>query len=229
MVDGMSGDLFSESLLPRLNEVRRHRLHFYTDYSGFECPRWAWESVEDALDVGVEPPPPRAVWHRTCDFGTTQSEMCVAMHKEKGKGCHLQNILDRLEATATDYIEAVLPDAKAPNEEKAEAHAHIGDWLIENKEIAFPEFHEAESKCAACGTRCPVWPQQRFKNPEDEGLFINVSGVTCVAWSMRGKKTGAAHPSEIPFHVWVAERLYLYEIDKEDIACIFSSTSECDK
>ena len=47
-----------------------------------------------------------------------------------------------------------------------------------------------------------------------------LTGVTCVAWSAQGTRSGGAHISEIPHHCWYAERIIFSERSLEDV-CFF--------
>ena len=217
-VDALIGDgAITCNLLPRLQNIREAGLNFYTDYSCFECPRWAWAAMEKALskhDNECAPPLP-GTFHRTCDISPLPSSVCREIHARSGQGCHFGNITTRLPQAAQDYLEAAAPDPGASNEEKKEAHHLIGQWLLDNRQWCFDSVSSSTSKCQVHEKLCPTWPSR----PQgSNALNINVSCVTCVAWSMRGKRTGASHSSEIPFHIWIAERLFLAEQDAEDVA-----------
>lgn len=67
---------------------------------------------------------------------------------------------------------------------------------------------------------CPV--HQSLKpsdaNPDvEKKTRINTAGVTCHAWSAEGKGEGAAHESEVPLGIWLAETVFLFEKEAQDV------------
>ena len=81
------------------------------------------------------------------------------------------------------------------------------------------------SCCNSCFARFHHLRQCKVhKSVDDESqegfrrLRLNAAGVTCHAWSAEGASAGAAHESEIPLAVWLAERVRMFEQNAEDIA-----------
>ena len=79
--------------------------------------------------------------------------------------------------------------------------------------------------------QCPVY--KKLPPPPDCGdpsensgrrrTRVNVAGVTCHAWSSEGANQGAAHESEMPLSVWLAERRFMFERGEEDV-CFLECT-----
>ena len=194
-------------------------MRFYTDYSGFECPRWGFSAMEKILRADTDndefdEPEPWAKFCRTCDYAEVPSQICCAIHESTGEGCHLSDIIARLHPTAQDWIKSAAPDELDTVEVKAQAHDVIGEWLLDNCGWCFKTVETNTCPCQVCGDECPTWPAREHG---DDSLRINASGVTCVAWSNRGPKQKQAHTLEIPCHIWLAERKFLAEADFEDV------------
>ena len=49
-------------------------------------------------------------------------------------------------------------------------------------------------------------PEEQSDDERDEPVYINVAGVTCLAWSGEGAQEQHAHFSEVPHSLWCAER-----------------------
>ena len=119
------------NLLPRLKHNCAKTMRFYTDYSGFECPRWGFSAMEKILRADTDndefdEPEPWAKFCRTCDYAEVPSQICCAIHEATGEGCHLSDIIARLHPTAQDWIKSAVPDEDDTPEVKAKAHDVIG-------------------------------------------------------------------------------------------------------
>ena len=67
---------------------------------------------------------------------------------------------------------------------------------------------------------CPVHQslQPSDSDPDvEKKTRINTAGVTCHAWSAEGKGEGVAHESEVPLGIWLAETVFLFEKQMQDV------------
>ena len=71
---------FAQNNAMMIDNLHRHfidTINAYTDYSGMECPRWAWEPTETTMNeyfkFGLLGP--RAVFRRSCDNGIVQNKV----------------------------------------------------------------------------------------------------------------------------------------------------------
>lgn len=176
-----------EDLQNGLARFRSRPITFYTDYSGVEMPRWAWERLIDILDAGVAVRPVER-WSRTCDIGKRQTEFLIALHLEDGCGCHMPNIIQRLHTKAQKYITAASPAAKDDKKFRAMAHDEILSWLMENRSWAFPPKKVATSYCCIHDKQCPTWPVPVFVDDDgdeyDDSWRVNSSGAFVVVVAM---------------------------------------------
>jgi len=169
-----------EDLQYGLARFRTHPINFYTDYSGVEMPRWAWERLTEILDAGLLVRPQER-WSRTCDLGTWQTQFLCALHLEDGNdACHMPNIIHRLHNKAQKYIMAASPAATDSKKVRAMAHDEILSWLMENRSWAFPEKKVATSYCLCHDKQCPTWPVLLNDGDDDGTWQVNSSGVFVV-------------------------------------------------
>ena len=163
-----------------LARFRSRPITFYTDYSGVEMPRWAWERLFEILDAGLAVRPLER-WSRTCDLGKRQTEFLTALHLEDAcDACHMPNIIQRLHKEAQKYIMAASPAAKDSKKFRAMAHDEILSWLMENRSWAFPEKKVATSYCCVHDKRCPTWPVPFADGEDNDSWRVNSSGVFVV-------------------------------------------------
>ncbi|CAE7239963.1 unnamed protein product [Symbiodinium sp. CCMP2456] len=192
-----------------------------TDYSGLDCPREALEMGVRALQHVMNIEPGAQVVHvgRTCDKGLLQKRVQVELAQsieavlQDHERCHFEDILHRLPQRGQDWIAAASPGKHATKAERAEAHAAIADWLMQNRSWLFSK--DATAFCCVHQRRCRV--HQCLLGEQEERLRMNVAGVTCHAWSSEGLLEGTAHESEIPLAVWLAERKFMFEECLEDV------------
>ena len=88
------------------------RMTWRTDYSGFDCPRWAMEIGLAALQREYSLSR-RCVWEfvRSCDIGSLQSKFLTHISKQESPSpCHFGAIEGRLHCQAQQYIQAAPPD-----------------------------------------------------------------------------------------------------------------------
>ena len=205
----------------RLSSHVRQGIIVYSDYSGIDMARESLELVIGALmkkagdiyracDTGI--------WfHRACDTGRSQRRVLVHVAKtcDGGQSCCFGNMLDRLPDVAKSYLAAASPAPTDDPRRRVEAYDDIKKWLACNGPLCFSE--EAQAWCYVHEKHCKAYPP----SPSEErpsALRVNVAGVTCVAWCESGRREGDAHLSELYFSVWVAERRYLQEQGREDVA-----------
>ena len=87
------------------------RMTWRTDYSGFDCPRWAMEIGLAALqsEYGIAG---SCVWEfvRSCDIGSLQTKFLTHIaRQETPSPCHFGAIQKRLHAQAQRFISAAMP------------------------------------------------------------------------------------------------------------------------
>ena len=103
-------------------------MDFSTDYSGWDCPRWAihelcqalirrWHWVEELVTTGVR-------FVRSRDNGHIQNQVLtrVAQDLDDSKSCCNGDMMCRLPPTARKHIRAALPDDDADVAVKVAAH-----------------------------------------------------------------------------------------------------------
>ena len=135
-----SGDASSNAEFElRLYMLYAGKMMFTTDYSGWDCPRWAMDCMATALikqwQWSAQLVKEGIVFTRACDFGALQQAvLCKVSEDIDGcKSCVLDNIMDRLPTKAQDWIQAARPAEEALTSEKLSAHSFIYEWLVENR------------------------------------------------------------------------------------------------
>ena len=71
-----------------------------------------------------------------------------------GRSCLFQDIMDRLEPKAREYILQAVPAKSSPKDEKAAAYKQIEEWLHKNIGRALPA--ERLNTCLLHDRKCPV-------------------------------------------------------------------------
>ena len=208
----------------RLQMLYLGKVWFITDYSGWDCPRWAMYSMGLALisDWGWSEDMVRKAirFERACDFGDVQYELLckVATDLDDGKSCCFHNMMDRLPTRARNFIDSALPDGEDTLQAKIIAHDFIYDWLESNRQWVFPI--SATSPCGVHGKRCSVHPfhdlPPDIAASSDRPTIFTVAGVTCHAWSAEGSNEGDAHHSAVFNAIWQVERVARAENGEED-------------
>eukprot|EP00959_Pyramimonas_sp_CCMP1952_P362578 7593110-Pyramimonas_sp.AAC.1 len=91
----------------------RHQCVFYTDYSGFDCPR---EAMEVCIQGFVQQnnwtfDKPPVIFKRSCDYGLLQQRvLCrVAKEHDQSSTCVFSDIFDRLPEWGKQWVFAAMP------------------------------------------------------------------------------------------------------------------------
>ena len=134
------------------------RMTWRTDYSGFDCPRWAMEIGLAALqsEYGIAG---SCVWEfvRSCDIGSLQTKFLTHIaRQETPSPCHFGAIQKRLHAQAQRFISAAMPDDNDGPAEKQRAYNQIREWLLANRSWAYPE--KSVCECLVHEKECPTYP-----------------------------------------------------------------------
>ena len=177
-----------------------------SDYSGYDCARWAMEmgisGLEEYMCTTFSDPLKIA---RTCDNAPIPTKVCLDVSKicDSSATCHFHDIADRLPLMVQRYVEQSCPAATASKSDKAQAYAELRSWLFKNRRIAFPA--DASSHCLVHDKMCKVRPMRSGPCEDCEEadvscsvrpLRVNVAGLTCVGWSNEGHQERGAHSSE---------------------------------
>ena len=149
----------SDESAAMVQNVKRHMIDgvdVVTDDSGVECPRWAMQPTELALNsyccLGLpESSFPRVRFHRSCDVGKTQQEVFVgiAIQVDNSETCVLGDTLERLPSTAQSTIAKMKPKEHWRREEKHEGYQDSRSYLMENRQWCYPP--KAKSICLVHG------------------------------------------------------------------------------
>lgn len=174
-------------------------------------------------------------------------EMAADEDSDQPTICHFDDIVDRCHPIGKEYIIAATlaatPNADESHEAREHGNTELHQWLKMNADWLFPR--AATSYCHTHQKQCVAHPkykgatldmmdrdtkmrrsdsgrtdgisQEQSSVDEDPPLYMNIAGVTCVAWSNEGGHANYAHCSEIPHNVWMEERRQWAKNGDEDI------------
>lgn len=188
-------------------------LHMYSDYSGWDCPRWAVTGVAEMLQAmhGVHP---AVSFKRACDVDPVPQTVLssASMELDHGESCVFSNLEDRLSREVRSALDSMEPDASEPKEMKQQAYAAMFDYL----RMDTGSFkRSATCPCLVHGKDCPVFDFSEGKDekPLREPLRLLVAGNSCPDWSLAGLGAKEAGKTQRTAATFKAERVS----DLEDV------------
>ena len=196
-------------------------LSVHTDFSGKQCPEHVLRMVgksaasecnkassqeNAARHLLKDDTCPWLVCFRACD----NSKLCRrVIMKGKHPPMHMQADMNiRLPKEASDELDKLRPDPKAPLAERVDAFVEMHKYLESNAEAFF-----GRTRVCPClvhkGSNCPLGWQDVSDEHGTRPLTLSCAGTVCLPWSPYAKREGLGHMSTESWLIWVLEQKQL--------------------
>ena len=196
-----------------LDSLLSSGLNIYTDWSGFDCERWALYGIKEMFERELDKDFQFA-FMRACDIAPQPQRILkhISAELDHNASCVFKDILHRLPQSALGFIDEHWPQEDDTNLEKIAKHDAICKYCFDHASELFNVMAKAD--CVVHSKRCHLWPttlpQGARMNDSDGGrntpLKVVIGTNSCTPWSLRGRQPGDADVAEIPNAVWRAER-----------------------
>ena len=189
----------------RLTQMLDKKWNVSSDYSGLRTEEVCFAALSQAINESMG----RRLDHSflySCDIDPLCQSVTLGTRPARKPQHCFKDINFWLTTEASDRLtqaESLLPKLTTDVckveknnilKRRSDLYHDMGQWLLENAGSVMTDTAFCLEHMKECQLPC--------EEPSEGEAFLEVAGLTCIAWSSYGKHEGFAHASMRPFFVW---------------------------